>query len=252
MLRSLKDLRNYQIHATDGELGRVSDVLFDDRHWRVRYFVVETGGWLGGREVLLSPASVREAVWPDRAIRVALTRQQVKDSPGSETALPVSRQVESQLVNYYGWPPYWGATELGVPAMVPPPPPPKEVAAAAEQQQRQQQQAPPDPNLRSLHEVSGYHIAARDDSIGHLDDLIADDENWTIRYLVIDTRNWLPGRKVILAPVWARSINWAEREVVVDLTKEQIKNSPQYDPATPVNRGYEARLYDYYGRPAYW
>jgi hypothetical protein len=111
---------------------------------------------------------------------------------------------------------------------------------------------PPDPHLRSTREVIGYHIQARDGEIGHVDDFIVDDENWIIRYLIVDTRNWLPGRKVLVAPAWVEEINWVERKIQIDLSRNTIKNSPEFDPRTPINREYENQLYDYYGRPYYW
>jgi hypothetical protein len=107
-------------------------------------------------------------------------------------------------------------------------------------------------HLRSTREVIGYHIQARDGEIGHVEDFIADDQTWAIQYMVVDTRNWLPGRKVLIAPAWIEKVDWLERLVHVDLLRETIQNSPEFDPSAPVNRAYEVRLYDYYGRPKYW
>jgi hypothetical protein len=109
-----------------------------------------------------------------------------------------------------------------------------------------------DPHLRSVGEVAGYHIEASDGEIGHIEDFIFDDETWKIRYVVVDTKNWLPGRKVLVSPLWVEDVSWRKRRVRVDLTQEEIKSSPEYDPTAPVNRQYEERLYDYYGRPRYW
>jgi hypothetical protein len=118
-------------------------------------------------------------------------------------------------------------------------------ADAAEEQDR-------DPHLRSTKEVIGYHIQAVDGEIGHVEDLIVDDEEWFLRYLVVDTRNWLPGKAVLVAPGWAKRVDWVKRKVHVDLPQEAIRDSPEFDPSRPVNREYEVRLYDYYGRPHYW
>jgi hypothetical protein len=106
--------------------------------------------------------------------------------------------------------------------------------------------------LQSTQEVIGYYIQASDGDIGHVEDFIADDAAWTMRYIVIDTRNWWPGKKVLVAPQWVTAVNWGESQVQVDLRCEDIKNSPEFDPAAPVNREYEERLYDFYGRPKYW
>jgi hypothetical protein len=108
-------------------------------------------------------------------------------------------------------------------------------------------------HLRSTKEIIGYHVGAKDDEIGHVDDFIAEDEkSWNIRYIVLDTRNWLPGKKVLISPQWAKEISWTFKKIFVDLLKEIIKNSPEYDPSEPVNREYENILYDYYGKPKYW
>jgi hypothetical protein len=106
--------------------------------------------------------------------------------------------------------------------------------------------------LRSIQELQGYKISVLDGNIGHVEEFIADDSNWFIRYMVVDTKNWLPGRKVLIAPDWIEQVSWNDSKFYVDLPRELIKDSPEYDPAAPVNRQYEARLYDYYGRPKYW
>jgi hypothetical protein len=171
----------------------------------------------------------------------------VKDSPDVDLDKPVSRQYEIDYFNYYGWPYYWpgpyawGAWAypgaLATPAARPP--------AVATQERG-------DPHLRSAKEVIGYHIQATDDEIGHVEDFILDDESWAIRYLVVDTSNWWFGKKVLVAPRWIDRIDWPQAKLFVRLTREQVKNSPEWDASAPINRGYEERLYDYYGRPAYW
>ena len=109
-----------------------------------------------------------------------------------------------------------------------------------------------DPNLRSAGEVKGYHIYAKDGDVGHLEDLIADDEAWLVRYLVVDTGDWLPGRKALLVPALVQSIDWVNRMIYVDLHRDQIRNCPAYDGTRPLDREYEVELYDYYGQPEYW
>jgi hypothetical protein len=109
-----------------------------------------------------------------------------------------------------------------------------------------------DPRLRSAKEVEGYAIAARDGEIGHVEDFLAGDDGWIIRYLIVDTRNWLPGRKVLVAPGWATGIDWRARTVTVDMTREAILGGPEYEPGKPIDRPYETRLHRHYDRPAYW
>jgi hypothetical protein len=249
MLRSTKELRGYTIRAIDGDIGQVHEFYFDDLSWIVRYLVVDTGNWLPGRKVLLWPGVLGQPDWETQVLPVDLTKEQVEYSPDIGTDEPVSRQMETDLHTHYGWTPYWrgGLPQpgLGTAAAA-------EMIAHAAQDRDEQEDQESDPHLRSTREVIGYHIQAQDGEIGHVEDLIVDDETWLIHHLVVDTRNWLPGRKVLVTPAWADEVNWVERKVHVDLSRDTIENSPEFDPSMPVNREYETRLYDYYGRPKYW
>jgi len=242
MLRSVKELDGYMVRATDGDIGQVRDFYFDDQLWTIRYVVVDTGAWLPGRQVLISPLAFNPPEWGNHLIRVALTRSQVKASPPVEKDRPVSRQREEELRSHYEWPPYWGlgtTNEKGTRRAM-------EIARDAAEPLEEEV------HLRSVEEVTGYHVQAIDGDIGHVEDFVVDDETWIIRYVVADTRDLVPGKRVLVAPSWVGGVNWAEREVQIDLHRETIRNSPEFDPSAPVNRQYEARLYDYYGRPKYW
>lgn len=244
MLRSATDLEGFSIGARDGEIGKVHSFLFDSQNWIIRYLVVDTGTWLPGRRVLIAPDTLRRPDWRGRIFPVDLTKEQVKNSPDIDTDKPVSRQRETELHRYYNWAPYWG-TGYGIAV-----PPGERVeadrGAVAVAEERG------NPNLHSTRAVRGYRIHATDGQIGHVADFIVSDEDWVIRYLVADTGHWLPGRSVLVSPDWVRDIAWEEREVWVDVSKETIEDSPPYDPSAPINREYEAQMYDYYGRPRYW
>ncbi len=250
MLRSVKSLANYKLAATDGPIGNVHDFLFDDRQWTVRYMVADTGDWLPDRKVLISPISLDKPEWETQLFPVQLTKKEIEQSPRLDTDAPVSRDYEIRWFDQFGWHYYWTGSGVWGTAAYPGDlfsRQEKEAALASE----------PDPestsnNLRSTNEVMRYTIQAHDGQIGHVEDFILDDATWSIRYMVVDTRTWLPGRKVLVAPEWIDSVTWAEQVVKVGLTRDALKNSPEYDPAEPVNREYEARLYDYYGRPRYW
>jgi len=259
MLRSTNDLRGYTLRATDGEIGTVDDFLFDDEQWTIRYMVANTGGWLTGRLVLISPIVLGDADWEAKALAVALTRSQVEQSPDIATDQPVSRQREAELAQYYGYLPYWGGAGLWGSGMAPyalgglfvPPIPPLAGTTATERALASTPTEQGDQHLRSAHEVTGYHIHARDGEIGHVDDFIVDDATWAIRYMVVDTRNWWPGKHVLVAPEWIGDVHWSTSTVDVDLLRETIKQGPEYDPKI-LNREYETVLYRHYGRPAYW
>lgn len=249
MLQSLKKLEGYTIRATDGDIGSIENFYFHDTDWHIRYIVVNTGTWLAGRRVLLSPSI---AGMPDTAtgvLPVSLTRQKVKDSPDIDFEKPVSRRMEEQLWQYYGWPAYW-APDILIPGseMAPPPPPAMATLAAPEV-------SPPitegELNLRSTHEVLGYHMQAIDSELGHVEDFLGD-ENWVIRYMVVDTRNVLPGKKILVAPQWIDRIRWEDRKTYVNLDSNALKTSPEFDYDQPVTREYERILHEHYGRREYW
>lgn len=255
MFWNLERIRDYGLAAQDGAIGQIADIFFDDVSWTVRYVVVDTGTWLPGRKVLLSPSVLGEPDTNRLQFPVSLTRRQVKDSPEMDADLPVDRQHEEALHGYYGWTPYWGgslAPMWGAPMVDPLMP--ADIPAAAKEPPGEVPGEPAtggDPHLRSGRDIEGYHIAARDGSIGQVEDFLIG-HDWRVRYLVVDTGNWLPGRKVVVAPDWVEKINWAEREVAVGLDREQIRSSPEYNPNVHLDRGFEERLYDYYGRVPYW
>ena len=251
MLWNASSLIGYAISATDGEIGSVSDLLFDDENWTIRWLVVDTGTWLSGRKVLLPPSACGEPLAATRVLEVNVTREKVKGSPAIETDAPVSRMQESDVVGYYGWEPYWLAFPYATTAGMPNPVPPSAATASMETDGPGASKKG-DPHLRSLNEVTGYYVHASDGDIGHVEDFLMDAETWTLRYLIVDTRNWWPGKKTLVSPQSFREVNWIDGTVSTGLTRERIRNAPEYDPAETVDRAYEERYHDYYGYPAYW
>jgi hypothetical protein len=254
MLKSINHLIGYKLAAKDEHLGKVQDFLFDDLYWSVRYLVADTRRWLPGRKVLISPYALGEAEWATRLFPVDLTAEQIRNGPPISEDEPVSRKWESLLSSYYGWPMYWGGPGAGVLSHLPFGP--RALAEAEETMGRIEEEKPEDSegsNLRSANEVSGYAIHASDGEIGRVADFIVEDGTWILRYLVVDTKKRSPGsRKVLLAPNWIEAIDWKKEAVSVLLAREEIENSPEFEAGQPVNREYEMRLYDYYGRPVYW
>jgi hypothetical protein len=250
MLWNASAINGYAIEASDGRLGTVSDLLFEDVGWVIRWLVVDTGKWLAGRKVLLPLSALGQ---PDRTLRhfpVKLTMQQVKDSPDVDTDQPVSRQIEAHVYNYYGWGPYWSGSFLPMSnAMTTPfvaslhlsgskPRDPGRVDAQPDEA---------DPHLRSIAAVTGYHIHATDGEIGHAEDFLVDDAGWSIRYVTVDTRNWRHGGRVLIAPRSVREIDWAGRLIHLDVNRQKVRGSPSYDPAITVDGAYEEKFLTYYG-----
>lgn len=252
MLHPVSSLTGYGIEAVDGSVGSVRDFLFDDARWTVRWAVVDTGSWLTGRQVLLAPEALGAPDGRRRIIPVDLTRERVEKSPPLSHDAPVSRQAQGGLYAYYGWAPYWGppgafpmAPAGGLGAAAAPLTPEAPLQASFPENDG-------DPHLHSTGEVTGYAIAARDGELGHVEDFLLDDASWALRYLVVDTRNWWPGKKALVATSWLGEVSWSAREVAVGLTRQEIKDSPEYDPAQPVERSYEERLWAHHGQPGYW
>ena len=245
MLKLLTDLNGYTIQGENENFGTIRDVLFDDYFWAVRYFVVDVGGLLKKKEVIVSPSSIKTP--PDgktKTINTFLSKPLIEDSPDIDEKMPVSRKKEKEIVSHFHWPIYWNPATFGGDAIP--------VPDVEEKKRDPAEKGQAEPDLRSAGEVKGYNIEAEDGEIGHVDDFIYDDETWEIKYAVVATRNILPGKKVIVNVMWLKDIIWAESKAVVDLPKELIKKSPPFNPDEPVNREYEIRLYDYYGRPKYW
>ncbi|MFZ0257739.1 MAG: PRC-barrel domain-containing protein [Gammaproteobacteria bacterium] len=236
-LHKLKSLLDYRLQARDGEIGDLREAYFDDHVWTVRYLVVRTGGWLVGREVLIALRSVTGLNEEARTLIIDLTREQIKGSPPVTTQKPVSRHYEQAFYQYYDWIPYWYGEPFLAPGM---PPAPAELHKGGVE-------APENPHLRSSHEVRGYHLHASNGEFGHVADFIVDRQDWRVRYLEIDTRNWWPGKHVLVAPTWIQQVSWGSKEISVNLTREAIESAPAYNSSKPITSDYEIELYKHYG-----
>lgn len=251
MLRSIDKLIGFEVRASDGDAGKLADLFFDDQRWTVRYLVVDTGPWLLGRRVLLSPIVADRPDFTLLDLPVRLTKELIERSPEVDLDKPVSARRIEELHEHFGWPAYWaGSPVLGTPTLGAYP----LIYAQAEAEHTEHgAEAPPgDPHLRSAKEVMGYYIEAQDGEVGHVEDFFVDEDDWCIRYMLVDTRNWLPGRKVLVSPDWIEKVTWVEARVYVNVTREQVKNSPEYDPSSEPSRSYEEQLHLHYGGPGYW
>ncbi len=235
MLRNFKsDLKGKRVRARDGEVGSVDDVYFDDERWVVRYLVVDTGDWLPGRRVLVSPASVVPGRAEDDAVHVDLDMDKVRSGPGVDTDRPVSRQFEEAHARYYGYPFYWDGPYLwgsvqhpvgtgGPVTSVPGGAPARERVRELKQAEQQARES----HLRSAKEVTGYRVAASDGDVGHVEDFAIATDDWSIVKLVVDTRDWLPGGNVTIPVEAVEHIDWAMRQLRARATREEIKGSPK-------------------------
>lgn len=256
MLRRLNKMSGFSIHTTDGKSGHVEDFYFDVHTWCVRYLVVKTGPWLFGRNVLISPVAIDAPDWASETLYLKLTKEEVEKSPELALDIPVTRQHESTLNRYYGWPNYW-MMDPAVATATPEPFVPVEAGAAGEERTADHAvdetiAAEAESYLRSVKDTQGYAIQATDQEIGHIEDFFADEDGWRIRYALVDTSRWLTGKHVLISPDWIDEVDWAERQVRVHVDHEKIENSPEYDAREAPQREHEIELYSHYGYPFYW
>lgn len=258
-LRAVKDLQSYTLGAHDGDIGTIDDVYFDDQTWTARYLVVDTGGWLTGRQVLIPPHAIQQIDAAGQRLITNLTKQQVKDSPAIETDRPVSRPYEAELYAHYGYPSYWagpyrwGLTPLGYGAPYPvgapagdsiPPAVVEELAA------REREQA--DPHLQSARDTRGHGIQATDGELGHVEEFLLEEGSFAIRYLIVDPISWWPGKHVLIPTDWVKAVSWSDSLVEVNVSKQAVRDAPEYDPTRPIDRAFETSYHSHYGRPGYW
>jgi hypothetical protein len=221
MLLNLKKICGHKLSATDGDIGHIKDFYFDDKTWAVRYLVADTGSWLTGRQVLLSPYALGRFDQDGKILPVCLTKKQIENSPPIETHRPVSRQYEDNYYRYYGWPAYWqggmawGSSEY--PTMMP--------SSSSESLGVYEYDRWDDLHLRSTKTVHGYQIEATDGPIGTVSGFMLDDKNWTIRDLVVETGHWYAGKEIMIAPGKIQRISYPESKVFVNLTKADIEQT---------------------------
>ena len=253
MLQVISPLKGFPIQASDGQIGTVADFLFDDAKWAVRWLVVDCGSWLSGRKVLIHPSAVSPYRVEVPRFDVKLTKAQVEGSPELALDEPVSQQMERRLYSYYGWDPNGDSPYIGsLPGAASSPfmPPPYFGLGDGEPRPDNSPELPNgDPHLRSVVEVIGYHIHAQDGEIGHVENFMIDLADWRLHYFVVDTRNWWPGKRVLISPAAVTGIEWPDRHVNLDVTRDQVKSSPPWDPLVAFNDTFKEQLHTHYGWP---
>jgi uncharacterized protein YrrD len=252
MLISVKSMEGYTIRARDGEIGKVEALYFEDRLWVVRYLVVNVGSWLNRQQVLIVPAAIQGIDTSEQALETDLTREQVKNSPDVDSHPSLAREKELALHRYYQWQPYWAQGPVGMAdaGMFPvhpvgriptspgapagggfPRQPSEEVDAI--QRAIQEEENEGRVSLRSTAEIFGYTAEAEDEDAGQVHDLLIESEDWHVYYLVVDTGNWLAGRKVMIEPGKVKSIRWSDTTVFLAMSRAEVEHSPTYDPDDP-------------------
>ena len=252
MLITAKSIIGNKLNGNDWEIGTVKELDFDDEHWTVRYLVAATGSWLADRQVLISPYAVTAFSNAGRAITVNLRKKQIEESPSLETGTYVSRKFEDDYYGYYGWPRYWcGPYAWGKsPSMA------RNLAVGDRNLDKwieaTARAKDGSPQILARHEVIGHRILAEDGEVGVVEDFLIDDETWSIRYLIVETRNSWPGQRVLLSPAWIDRSRDEVPTILVGLSLETIRTAPAYTDGSHVTREYEDALHRHYSRKGYW
>jgi len=242
MKRSLKELLGYTLETKEGKNGTIKDFLFDEKKWIIRYLEADFGNWLSSRTVLIPRVFLKPPRWDDKHFPAEIGQSDIEKCPAVDDKLPVSRKYEEEMYKHYRMNPYWTTAVVASKGVFFPPRPVELPSSDISEDDL-------DTILRSFTEVEGYHIQAIDGKLGHIDDIIIDDDDWQIVYVVVDTKNWLPwSKKVLISVEWMHAISYLNRKINIKLTTETIKNAPEYQPAQEISLLYEKSLYDYYSQ----
>jgi sporulation protein YlmC with PRC-barrel domain len=230
MKRNIKSLIGYSMRANDGEIGKVEEFYFDDQNWAIRYMIVKTGSWLLGRSVLISPTALQTPDEENREFPVNLTMDEISNSPDIDMHKPVARQHEIALYQHYSWQPYWqsGFYSGGLWGVMPPALLIDERILTNDEKEKNYKDHD-DVHLRSTESIRGYHIHTTDDEIGHVSDFVIDEKTWQILYFVIDTHNWIGGKKVLIHVSDIREVKWENSKVIVNITIDAVKSSKLFN-----------------------
>jgi len=254
MLRSVEDLKSCRVICLDGHFGEVKHIYFDDETWGIRFIVIEATGWNDWQEVWVSPLSIGGVDFEAGVVTFNLTKRQMKESPPIDTGRPVSRLQETKLFNYYGCKPYWAARAT-----------PTHMSRFASEDSRlvlESLRLRPTLHVKgsreNIHLLSGrqvgsFSVSTTDGIIGHVADVVFDDEAWVVRYMTVDTRDWWNSpREVLVSTDWVERVDSDCSTVLTSLTRDAVEHCPAYVDAIPLSRMYETQLHNFYGREAYW
>jgi uncharacterized protein YrrD len=223
MLHNLKQIRGHKLAASDGAIGHVQDFYFDDKTWAIRYLAADTGTWLAGRQILLSPHAFGRLDNDGKILSINLTRKQIENSPSIDSHRPVSRQYEENYYNYYGWPHYWDGAGVWGPRDFP------TFTPSLLPYDFRSYEYPrwDDVHLRSTNAVTGYAIQATDGTIGTVSGFLVDQKKWVIRELAVETGHWYSGKEILITPAMIERISYGESKVFVNLTKADLERTEE-------------------------
>jgi hypothetical protein len=215
--------------------GSIDDILLVSHPRQLMYLVADTRRWLPGRDVLVPFTFIEGKDWRACSISLRLTKDASERARQVRADPPVSRQLSGKF----------GYAAVDAPQSVAPTGTSSALAGAPEDQETDRAGRP---LLRSLKETRGYHIHALDGQIGHREDCLIDDADWSVPFLELDTRDWLPGRRVLLPSACVDSASWTEHEIRVHVPQDKIRHAPAYDPSAGVTPQFAEKLRQFYQR----
>lgn len=227
MLAFVSELRECRIEALDGEMGKVQDLFFDDRHWAVRYVLIDTGKILPGKKVMLSPASFDNLDIEEKRLHVHYDKEKIRKSPDVSETVSMTNEHETQLADYYGWSKYWLDNMMwGI--------------GGSPIAEKIEEMHPPNLNrevdlptsaeysLRSAREAKGVRVHANDGRLGEVMDAIFDTRNWAVQSLVVKITHQPELGLMLLSPNELSGAEWTEGDLYFDGTVDQFKERPIY------------------------
>jgi len=203
-----------RIIAEDGAAGTALDFTVNCVNWHISELVTSVGSWWRSYEVRIPRVSLQRPVGATGMLPVSLTKKQIKESPTTGDSGAFQREMKNDLL----------AVGVPVPELSTPQP------------------------IR-WNTIVAYRAHVLDGPVGTLRDLILDDENWHIRYLVVELALEGTSHQTLVSSDWVSSIHPDKSSVSLNLSIRELIGSPEYDPKVPVNRDIEGKLYDYYGQP---
>lgn len=227
------DLKTYNIDASDGEMGKIKDVYFDDEKWAIRYAVIDTRKWLPGRKVLLSPRSFINLNEANENLEVEYDKETIRNSPSIMDEQAVSKEAENSIIGYYGWSrywignPLWGIENGSLDE-------PTEEKIMHDQQIDEQQEY----DLRSEDETIGFKVHASDGKVGRVADMIYDNEYWKTQYIVVrSSESMVEDQYLVYTPEDIESVDWFEEDIYVKDSLEENKQSRLYQNKAAILNG---------------
>ncbi len=254
MLLSLRDITGYRMMARDGEIGKVTDFLFDQRDWSIRYIVDKTSA-LFGKQVLIDVSAIKKISWSDQVLELSIDKKQVRESPDIDFKSILKKENEQKLIDHFQGTVNWTSIDKqgtlpltrGLSLDI------YGDKSNSDYARLIVQDTEFDPEgLQSSSMAVNFKISTNNGHLGHAEDFIIDDSNWMIRFMVIDTRGGQNKKKILLRPESIDWISWRKKHVSVNMDKEKIQGCPNFEVSFPLSQEYADLLYNQFECSNFW